>query len=121
MATLEEYARKRDVKGMILTALLTALSFVVGLFWNDAIRSGIETVIPFQERITAKFMAAFIVTILAVFAAYALITSSEIGGRISESAVKHLQKRIESLEKRTKKQTELIERQRKMIKEARKK
>lgn len=88
MATLEEYARKRDARGMILTAMLTALSFVVGLFWNDAIRSGIETIIPVQERLSAKFMAAFVVTIIVVLGAWTLIRTYE----LSETAAKGWQK-----------------------------
>ena len=98
MATLEEYAKKRDVRGMLLAAILTALSFVIGLFWNDAIRSGIETIIPIQERVSAKFMAALFVTIMGVLVAYTLIKTDE----FREKAKIRLQKRLEQMEKRRK-------------------
>jgi prepilin signal peptidase PulO-like enzyme (type II secretory pathway) len=112
MATFEDLAKKRDVKGMILTALLTALSFVVGLFWNDAIRSGIETVIPFQERVTAKFMAAFVVTLVAIFAAWTVIRTYE----FSETAAKEWQRLIQERERLLKKRLELMKKEKELKK-----
>ena len=97
MATFEEHAKKRDVKGMMLTAIITALSFVVGLFWNDAIRAGIEQIIPLQQRVSAKFLAAIFVTLLVIVVGYLIIRTTEIG----ETAGKELQRRrIEFLEKK---------------------
>ncbi len=117
MPSLEEYARKRDVRGMFITAIITAMAFVVGLFWNDAIRSGIETIIPVQERLSAKFMAAFAVTVLVVLVAWTLVRTEEIG----ETAAKQLQKRMSVMERQLKKQAEFIHKQRLMLKKARKK
>ncbi|MBI2578377.1 MAG: hypothetical protein HYW26_01565 [Candidatus Aenigmarchaeota archaeon] len=104
MATLEEHARKRDIHGMLTSAIITALAFVVGLFWNDALRSGIETIIPPSERVSAKFMTAFIVTILVMLAAWTLIKTQELG----EITAKRLKERAELMEKRIRKQEELI-------------
>ncbi|MBI4018056.1 MAG: hypothetical protein HY368_00420 [Candidatus Aenigmarchaeota archaeon] len=107
MTTLTEYAKKRDIYGMLVTSIITALGFVVGLFWNDAIRAGIETVIPIRERLSAKFMAALIVTIFSIVGVWALIKAQE----FREVAAKHMQRRMADMEKEMRRQKELIRKQ----------
>lgn len=115
MATLEEHARKRDIHGMLISAIITALAFVVGLFWNDALRSGIETIIPPSERVSAKFIAAFIVTILVVLVAWTLIRTQELGETARKHLQERLQQRISELQEKQKKQAVIIARQRKLL------
>lgn len=111
MATLEEYAKKMDVHGMMITAIITALTLVVGLFWNDAIRSAIETLIPEQQKTSAKFMAAILVTIIVVVVAFILIKTEE----LSKKHGKELLRQRKKLEIRIKQQRDLIEKQRKRM------
>ncbi len=75
---LEESAKKLDIRGLFISAIVTALAFVVGLFWNDAIRSAIEQIIPTGEKIFYKFIAAAIVTIAVVIISYLLYRSQQI-------------------------------------------
>ena len=80
MTSLEESAKKLDVRTMMISATVTALAFVVGLFWNDAIRSTIEQIIPKQESLFYKYAAAVSVTVAVVIVAYLLYRSQEIHG-----------------------------------------
>jgi C4-dicarboxylate transporter len=57
----------REIKEKTMGYILAALGFVVGLAWNDAIKSIIEYFFPLDKNsIFAKLMYAFIVTILIV-------------------------------------------------------
>lgn len=83
----EEKAKKlTDVKTIFMTSILTALAFVVGLFWNDAIRAAIEELVPQGTGIFYKFLAAVIVTVVVVIVTYLLIRSQ----RIAEKRIKEL-------------------------------
>jgi uncharacterized membrane protein len=75
---LEEAAKKLDIRGLFISAIVTALALVVGLFWNDAIRSAIEQVIPTGEKVYYKFVAAIVVTIVVVVISYLLYRSQQI-------------------------------------------
>ena len=52
------------------TLLIGAFAFVAALFWNDAVRSAIETFLPPQNNVVYKFTAAIIVTALAIAVTY---------------------------------------------------
>ena len=80
MATIQDHAKNLDVKVVMITAVVTSLAFVVGLFWNDAIRSTIEQIIPKQESLFYKYAAAVSVTVAVVIVAYLLYRSQEIHG-----------------------------------------
>lgn len=99
MGTLEEHARKSDFRGMLTTAIITALAFTTGLFWNDAIRSFIEAAVPTNDKISAKFLTAFIVTIAVVIFAALLIKLGELGER-HEKQIKKRMKTLEAIAKR---------------------
>ena len=76
---LEEAARKLDIRSLFVSAIVTALAFVTGLFWNDAIRSAIESIIPTGgEKLYYKFVAAIIVTVIVVVVSYLLYRSQQI-------------------------------------------
>ena len=84
MAEIERYARRLDIRGMVLASLMTAFAFVIGLFWNDAIKSTIEEIIPKGEGLFYKYVAAIIVTIIVVIIIYIIIH----GQKIAEKQIK---------------------------------
>ncbi len=94
MATLEESAKKLDVRTMMISSIVTALAFVVGLFWNDAIRSTIEQIIPKPESLFYKYAAAIAVTIVVVIVAYLLYRSQEL-------KIRHMEEMLEGQRKHT--------------------
>ena len=75
----EASAKNLDIRGLLISAIVTALAFVVGLFWNDAIKSTIELIIPSGgEKLYYKYVAAIIITITVAVVAYMLYRSQRI-------------------------------------------
>jgi len=66
---------KSKFKNQLLTFITGAFTFVAALLWNDAIRSYFEkyednliSLVPVKEHWFVQLIAAFIMTIIAVFA-----------------------------------------------------
>jgi len=64
--SVEEKAKAFDIKGTILTLIISAFGFVAALFWRDAIQDAIAKLVPEGEGLVYSFGAAIIVTIIAV-------------------------------------------------------
>jgi hypothetical protein len=111
MGTLEEHAKKMDIYGMITTAMITALTLVVGLFWNDAIKSAIDSLIPESQKIPAKFLAAIMLTVIVVLVIFLLIKSEE----MSERHRKKLVSETNKFKRRIEQQRSMIEKQKKLL------
>ena len=78
----EASAKTLDIRGLFISAIVTALAFVVGLFWNDAIKSTIELVIPSGGgKLYYKYIAAIVVTVSVSIVAYLLYRSQAIKTR----------------------------------------
>ncbi len=114
---IDENIKKADFKGAFTTAMLTAMAFVAGLFWNDAIRSAIETVIPPSDKLGAKFIAAVIVTVMVVIIGYIMIKTQELGSKYSKNLDQAVKKQREDFELVMKKQKEQIALQQKKVRE----
>ncbi len=110
MAVLEDYARKMDVRGMMITAVIASLGFVMAFFWNDAIKSAIEEIIPAGGKLTYKFVAAAMVTVIVIFAVWLLVKTNEIS-----------KKHEKELEKMVKRQSAKLNEQKRKIEEQAKK
>jgi len=103
---LDEHIKKGDIRGVTFTALMTALAFVAGLFWNDAIRSAIEVIIPPSDKLGAKFVAAIVVTVIVVVIGVLLMKTQQLGEKYGKG-----------IEQLVKKQQAVIDRQRKQMEE----
>jgi len=75
----EEEARiRKEVKEKTMSYILAALGFVVGLAWNDAIRTSIEYFFPLnKDSILAKLIYAFLVTFIVVLVTVYFVKSTE--------------------------------------------
>lgn len=73
----EQKAKKFDISGAVATSVITALSFTVGLFWKDVITKTINEVLPAGETLFYEYVAAIIVTILAVIASFFILKTAE--------------------------------------------
>lgn len=100
MPTFEEHAKKADIKGLMITAIMTALAFTAAFFWNDAVKSAIESFIPTGDKISAKFIAAIIVTVIVVVVAYVLFKTQELSGKYSKELDKTIKKQAKLLRTR---------------------
>ena len=94
MSDVIEAAKKLDVKGIIISSIITSLGLIIALFWNDAIRSAIETIIKPGDKLSMKFYAAIIVTIISAFVIYIIY-------KLDELSRKH-KKKIEVIIKKRK-------------------
>ena len=73
MTKLEEHAAKMDIKGIVITMILSAFGFLVALQWRDAIKLTIDTFLPGGEGLVYTYLAALVVTIVAVIVTFVLI------------------------------------------------
>lgn len=73
----EQKAKEFDISGAVATSVITALSFTVGLFWKDVITKTINEVLPPGETLFYEYLAAIIVTILAVIASFFILKTAE--------------------------------------------
>ena len=74
----QELRIRKEVKKHTITYILAALSFVVGLAWNDAIKTLIEYFFPLnQDSILAKLIYAFLITFIVVLTTVYFVKSTE--------------------------------------------
>ena len=69
---IEAAARTFNIRGVFLTAIISALSFVVALFWRDAIKGSIDKVVPQGETLGYLYLSAILVTIIFIAAIWML-------------------------------------------------
>ncbi len=70
MASIDEKAKALDIKGVILTLVVSSFGFVMALFWRDAVKEAITKLVPEGEGLMYSFAAAIAVTIICVVAIY---------------------------------------------------
>jgi len=67
---------RRELESQFRTTMLTvvggAFAFVMALFWNDAIKETINAIVPANQTLFYKYLAAAIVTLIGVLAVFAL-------------------------------------------------
>lgn len=74
----EELRIRKEVKKQTMSYVLAAFGFVVGLAWNDAIKTLIEYFFPLnKDSILAKLIYAFLITIIVVLATVYFVKSTE--------------------------------------------
>ncbi len=58
------------VRERMMASITGALGLIVGLAWNDAVKSAIESVFPVGSGISAKFIYAIVLTLVIAIAIY---------------------------------------------------
>ena len=94
-------AKEFDVGGAIITSIVTALSLTVGLFWKDVITHTISKVLPDEQTLLYEYVAAIIVTIIAVAVSFVLLKTHEHTKKMQLEQRKAMLKKIRELEKRS--------------------
>lgn len=77
----EKTKQLMDLRTLMLASITSALAFVVGLFWNDAIKSAIEKLVPHGQDVIAKFISAILVTIIVMVVVYLLFRAQRIAAQ----------------------------------------
>jgi len=103
MATIQDHAKNLDVKVVMITAVVTSLAFVVGLFWNDAIKTAIETLFPSRDEVGMKFFIAIIVTIFVSVVIYIIYRTQRIAERYEKKIKEIALEQKRKLEEKRKK------------------
>ena len=67
---VEDEAAKLNFRGVVATAIISSFGFVIALFWRDAITATINKIIPEGEELFYQYLAALVVTIVAVVVIY---------------------------------------------------
>lgn len=100
MATIEEHAKELNIKGVVLTLIVSSFGFVAALFWRDAIKDAIAQFVPEGEGLVYSFGAAILVTIISVIAIF--IVSKYMNKSIIRKTVKQkiTKKNIQSIDNR---------------------
>ncbi len=78
MASLEEYAKRLDIRGLMIASIISALSFVVGLFWRDAERKTIDEIVPKGSGLFWSYVTAITVTVIVVVISFILVRLQEL-------------------------------------------
>jgi hypothetical protein len=92
---LEEHARSLDFKGLIIASIMSALGFVVALFWKDAIKETINQFVPEGEGLLYMYLTAILVTILVVIIAYLVMRSQKIADKLANEARTKIKRSIQ--------------------------
>lgn len=103
--SFEKHAEEMDLKGLMVTMVISALGFLVALQWRDAIKLTIDTFLPGGEGIMYSYMVALVVTIAAAVVAFILmrIKNADIIPDRYESRVKNgVKRRAKKVVKRQK-------------------
>jgi len=70
---LERELKELKIKTIVIATILSAFGFLVALSWRDAIQKTIDTLLPEGEGLLYTYLAAIVVTIIAVIATYILL------------------------------------------------
>lgn len=91
MAKFEEAATEFKIKDTIVATITAALGFVTAFVWRDAIQQTISTFVPEGQGLMYTYIAAVLVTILAMVVIYVLyrIQKANIVPDAWEDKVKH--------------------------------
>jgi len=95
MVDFEEHAAKLDIKSIVITMILSSFGFLVALNWRDAIKETIDLFVPTGEGLTYTYLAAVLVTIIAVVVTFVLVKlqrANIIPDRLEEKVKKGVKK-----------------------------
>ncbi len=73
-----------DIRYLFLYSIVSALALVVGLFWNDAIKSTIEQIVPQGDSLFYKYLAAIIVSLVVVTFVYLIMRTQRLAEKSLE-------------------------------------
>ncbi|MBL7160676.1 MAG: hypothetical protein ISS93_02370 [Candidatus Aenigmarchaeota archaeon] len=73
MGDFEKHAEEFNIKSLVITMILGAFGFLVALAWRDAIKDTIDLFVPSGEGLIYTYIAAILVTVIAVVVAFVLL------------------------------------------------
>ncbi|MCX6815546.1 MAG: DUF5654 family protein [Candidatus Aenigmarchaeota archaeon] len=95
MAIDEKMQEMSSFRTLFMSSIVTALALVVGLFWNDAIKTTIDQIVPQGDSLFYKYLAAIIVTLVVAILVYIVMQ----GHKAAEKRLKKLKEQAASAKK----------------------
>ena len=76
--SIEKHAQALKLGAVMVTAIVSAMSFIIALFWRDAISAFIEQFMPTEQSVWFKIITAVCVTIFGSLLIYFLYRSEKL-------------------------------------------
>ena len=73
---------KMTFRNLLITSIIGALTFAVAFSWKDAIQATFEVLLPAQEALMAKWVSAFLITVVVVIIAVVLYRLRDVVGTV---------------------------------------
>lgn len=97
MGEVEDKAKSLDIKGAIAAMIISAFGFIAALFWRDAIQELIDTLVPKGEGLFYSFIAAVVVTVIAVIVIWLMTKYATVSVRIEKRVRKTVESRVKTI------------------------
>ena len=95
MANIEQLAQEKNFHGLIVASMVTALAFVAGLFWRDAVQQLINEIVPAGEGLLYSFaVAAFVTIVIAMIIIFLMKTQDWKNIAISKAKARIASKKL---------------------------
>ena len=78
MATFEDQVQSFDIRGILITSILTGMSILVAWLWKDALADTVNMFLPAYTGAFSSYITATIGTIVVVIFAYLMLKSQKI-------------------------------------------
>jgi hypothetical protein len=78
MEEFEDQVKKLNIRGIIVTSNLAALSLLIGLLWKDAITDTLAKLLPHSQGLLSLYVTAAVGTVAVVIIAYIMLKAQEI-------------------------------------------
>ena len=79
---LRRRPEKMTFRNLLITSIIGALTFAVAFSWKDAIQASFEVLLPPQEALLAKWVSAFLITVVVVIIALVLYRLRDVVGTV---------------------------------------
>ena len=78
MSNFEDHAKRLDIRGLVITSNITALSIVLALLWKDAITEMLTGLLPHGTGLLSLFSTALAGTAVVATIVYIMLRIQEI-------------------------------------------
>lgn len=96
----EKAVGELKIKDIVVTSIITGLGFLVALTWRDAIQQTISYVVPQGTGLLYSYLAAIVVTAVAVGVGYLLIRVQRLNLEIAR-AIRDINRKDEKIVKKS--------------------
>ena len=78
MVSFEDQVQAFDIRGILITSILTAMSILVAWLWKDALADTVTRLLPTQHEFLSPYITATVGTVFVVTFAYVLLKGQQL-------------------------------------------